>query len=103
MLQNLTAGRIWWVTVRVPGESLIPSSGSSQELGTLFIGLLTPPSGFHLVDLLFEPALLLKPSPGSVDLSLSLSFIFGHPTTYGVPRPGIRSEPQLQPKPQLAL
>ena len=25
-------------------------------------------------------------------------FFFGHPATYGVPRPGIRSELQLQPK-----
>ena len=28
-------------------------------------------------------------------------FLFGHPAAYGVPRPGIRSELQLQPKPQL--
>lgn len=28
-------------------------------------------------------------------------FFFGHPTAYEVPGPGIRSEPQVQPKPQL--
>ena len=28
-------------------------------------------------------------------------FFFGHPMAYGVPGPGIRSKPQLQPKPQL--
>ena len=30
-----------------------------------------------------------------------LSYLFGHPVAYGVPRPGIRSEPQLRPMPQL--
>ena len=28
-------------------------------------------------------------------------FHFGHSVAYGVPRPGIRSKPQSQPKPQL--
>ena len=28
-------------------------------------------------------------------------FFFGHPVAYGVPRPGIRSNPQLRPMPQL--
>ena len=28
-------------------------------------------------------------------------FFFGHPMVYGVPGPGIRSEPQLWPKPQV--
>ena len=28
-------------------------------------------------------------------------FVFGLPTAYGIPRPGIRSEPQLWPTPQL--
>ena len=27
------------------------------------------------------------------------SFLFGHPTAHGIPRPGISSEPQLQPTP----
>ena len=26
-------------------------------------------------------------------------FLFGHPTAHGIPRPGISSEPQLQPTP----
>ena len=39
---------------------------------------------------------------GNLKISFFLSFFsFGRPVAYGVPRPGIRSEPQLQPKPQL--
>ena len=32
---------------------------------------------------------------------LFIYLFFGHPAAYGVPRPGIRSEPKLQPNPQL--
>ena len=42
-----------------------------------------------------------RPGKGfSLSVSLSL-FFFGRLAAYGVPGPGIRSKPQLRPKPQL--
>ena len=54
----------------------------------------------HLIIIFFQNKEILKfgVHTGVYDVFFPLS---GHPTAYGVPGPGIRSDSQLQPRPQL--